>query len=1325
MSRRSRYLRNFALILLGILALLASVSWLWLESDSFDRWLKTRIVTALEERFPVSATIDRAHLEVLGGTVEIENFRLRSRIHRVDIPAIEIAKARLNFSLFRILSQGLHLDELFVSQPKVHIAEDPNGRLNIENIFLRPDSAPSEDTPGRSGLPWTVQIGSVQVKNGMLSYENERIVFDSQDGVLTFSLQRKPGSQAYAGDLNLSGFESSVDHFTLPVSEVRTRFTLTENQIEFHLLELNGPAVDAQLAGTVEDLEAPRYNLDLDLEVNLADLEIFHVADQVEQGRVQITGHLDGLLAEPVLSGTVISPLVQVRELPFQDLDGEFSLDRMGISLPRFTFDLFDGSGSAKGQGYWNRDRSSEFRVQVARVDLSSLLSYANLENVMLAGSSDTTLTVVWPGMSLNEIEISGGFKYRGAVGEQGLSQSMPFRSPLPFEGSGEVTYSNGSLELSNGHLTTEITDIDFSASIANTGTREFSATITSKSAQELLDVGTSLGLPWEEFRQRFDIDPSGQVRAKVDVKSPSTGTTTLDAQLRIQRIEMSSQLLGSISGQFHLADNQIRIESVELTNPEFELSGSAWLDRFSPAERFGIRTRVSKFPSGILFDALQIDPYFSGLVSGQFSVARNETDDYSGDGNIRLENIAVPGLPAGTIEGLSTRLSIRNGTLHLSDTILSSPAGELHGFLAYALESGSFSTRFDGEELSLGELPFPESLPIQGSLNLSIVGGGTLENPEISVTANSEVLHIAEYSLQGFQLSCLPEAGLNRFSIGGTFLDQPFQVSGTVEPTTPFPFKAQLVLRDMPLSPYLVLLTETDVSGVEAFLTGLIEAEGTLKEFSKLQLRGDLQRLRLMLRDYELTTAESITLTLADGSIQIPSLHFIGEGTDLRVQGQIDLKEQGSVNLKLVGNSSLLLLNAALEKASVEGRLDLETNISGPLDSPQIVGTATLSRARFVHSDLPISFWNIQGSLKFTPAQLSLEHLVADTEFGQINLDGGVFLESFVPQRWQISAVGTGLQVEYPADVISTVDMNLSLVKTLGTQLISGTIYLRSSEFTKNITLADLILQLAQPASTRQGPSGQEDIALDISVTGHRSVRIDNNLGDITASANLSMIGTVANPVILGSISIDEGALYLEGNDFDINRGTISFNDPYKTSPYFNFEAETTIREYEITASVRGPMERIRASFNSDPPLSTAGVVALLATGQTPEEIFGSGTTSQTESGTLALYGAGALLSKTLGKELESQTSKLFGLQRFSVDPFIDSGRDRDPGARITLGVQLSKNVNVTYVSSLGKELLGQTVVVQYRLSNWLTLVGTSDSEGSLALDIKFKNRF
>lgn len=958
------------------------------------------------------------------------------------------------------------------------------------------------------------------------------------------------------------------------------------------------------------------------------------------------------------------------------------------------------------------------------RVELPLVLSYLKLEEVSLVGSLDSELKVAWPGMSLSETEISGDLKFRGSLLDQESSEIMPARAPIRFDGSSKFDYGEGLLAFNTGFLKTEQSEVEFSASIGGTRPATFSSEIGSQSAEELVNVALSLGIPWKDFQQRFALKPSGQVKSDLDLGFPSERPTEVHARLQIESVEMAGHSLGSVSGQVHLVAEEYRFESVELTSPEFDLSGSAWLDRFSPAERFGFQTEVTKFPSGLLFELLQIEPYFSALVSGQVELSRDGPSELAGNGTLQLTELAVPRLPEETIDEITTRFDLVSGILRLQDTVLLTPAGVLSGFLDYGFEHGSISSSLEGSGLSLGELPLPESVSIEGDLNLSVQGRGTIENPEIAIAADSERIEIDNYAFEDFQLSCVPEAGLNRVSLGGAFLGQPLELTGTVEPSPPFPFKAQLLLSGTPLTPYLKVFME-EVPEIEAFLTGKIEAEGTLSELSNLQVSGDLQELRLLLRDYELSTAEPVTLTFAHSSIQIPSVRFTGEESDFTLRGRLNLEEQKSISLKVIGTSNLRLLNAAFEGGSVEGQLDLETDISGPLDSPQIVGTANISRARLVHRDLPLSLWNVDGSLKFTPAQLSLESLAADTELGRIKLDGGVFLESFIPQRWQISAVGTGLRVEYPTDVVSTFDMNLNLVKALGKQLISGRIYLRSGEFTKNLTLAELVLELAQTTPTRQRQTEQDETALDISVVGQRSLRIDNNLGNVTASADLSMTGTVANPVILGSITIDEGTLSLEGNDFEIIRGTISFNDPYKTSPYFNFEAETTIREYQITASVRGPREAIRASFSSDPPLSTAGVVSLLATGQTSEEIFGSGTTGQTESGALALYGAGALLSNTLGRELESQTSKLFGLQRFSVDPFIDSGRDRDPGAKITLGAQLSRNVNITYVSSLGKEIVGQTVVVQYRLSNWITLVGTSDSEGSLAIDIKLRTRF
>ena len=109
---------------------------------------------------------------------------------------------------------------------------------------------------------------------------------------------------------------------------------------------------------------------------------------------------------------------------------------------------------------------------------------------------------------------------------------------------------------------------------------------------------------------------------------------------------------------------------------------------------------------------------------------------------------------------------------------------------------------------------------------------------------------------------------------------------------------------------------------------------------------------------------------------------------------------------------------------------------------------------------------------------------------------------------------------------------------------------------------------------------------------------------------------------------------------------------------------------------------------------------------------------------GTLAVYGAGAILSRSFAEKLETRTSRLFGIEKFSIDPFL-FGSERDPGARITLGKQITKDLSVNYSTDLSSNQQGQIVVFEYKVADWLTTVGTRDQDGSFAVDFKLKKRF
>ena len=253
-------------------------------------------------------------------------------------------------------------------------------------------------------------------------------------------------------------------------------------------------------------------------------------------------------------------------------------------------------------------------------------------------------------------------------------------------------------------------------------------------------------------------------------------------------------------------------------------------------------------------------------------------------------------------------------------------------------------------------------------------------------------------------------------------------------------------------------------------------------------------------------------------------------------------------------------------------------------------------------------------------------------------------------------------------------------------------------------------------------GTGSTSELGLNITVNAYRAIQIENNLADISASGDLKIRGTVTNPVLQGSLKVDDGRLFLERNEYRIVRGGVSFADSRRTRPIVNFEAETQVQDFDIGVLVNGPVDRLKVNFRADPPLPTPNILSLLALGQTGEGLFQGGADQRAES--LAVYGAGALLNQRLNESLQSRSNRLFGLDRISIDPFLSSA-ERDPGARVTLGKSLGNRLSVTYSTDLGSESQGQIVIIQWKLTDWLTLVGTGEQNGTLAVDFKLRRRF
>ena len=147
----------------------------------------------------------------------------------------------------------------------------------------------------------------------------------------------------------------------------------------------------------------------------------------------------------------------------------------------------------------------------------------------------------------------------------------------------------------------------------------------------------------------------------------------------------------------------------------------------------------------------------------------------------------------------------------------------------------------------------------------------------------------------------------------------------------------------------------------------------------------------------------------------------------------------------------------------------------------------------------------------------------------------------------------------------------------------------------------------------------------------------------------------------------------------YKLQRGVITFDDPNQTHPVLNVSVNTTIEQYNLTLTMRGPLDKLTTEYTSDPPLATADVINLVARGKTTGEQAAS---SQSTDSMIASQVAG---------QLSSGIQKLAGISSLQIDPTL-GGNNSNPSARIAIQQRVTKNLLFSFstdVSQPGSEIV------------------------------------
>jgi autotransporter translocation and assembly factor TamB len=266
--------------------------------------------------------------------------------------------------------------------------------------------------------------------------------------------------------------------------------------------------------------------------------------------------------------------------------------------------------------------------------------------------------------------------------------------------------------------------------------------------------------------------------------------------------------------------------------------------------------------------------------------------------------------------------------------------------------------------------------------------------------------------------------------------------------------------------------------------------------------------------------------------------------------------------------------------------------------------------------------------------------------------------------------------------------------------------------------------------------------VRFDVQIDAPSSLRVENNLARMVASADLQLRGTYDKPLLFGSAQIDRGDVIFEGNRYLVTRGTIGFANPSRIEPYFDIEAETRVRmvgqvvgqsdAYRVTLGFTGTASKMSMNLNSDPPLSSVGILLLLLGQSSAQDLqnaelrtLNPSASSRSEEDLMKAATA-RLLTGSMTAPVNRAVGQTLGVD-LQITPSIGSS-ETDPltaSARVIVGKRLSNRAYVTFARPLGTTPSAtQILVLEYDQNDRLGWVLTQNGDRTFSIDFRVQHR-
>jgi autotransporter translocation and assembly factor TamB len=758
------------------------------------------------------------------------------------------------------------------------------------------------------------------------------------------------------------------------------------------------------------------------------------------------------------------------------------------------------------------------------------------------------------------------------------------------------------------------------------------------------------------------------------------------------------------------------------------------------PAVRGGEMTLTghASGPAGALrFDAALAakETSFSGNRFAGATVALRGTygRELVVDGRVAATGLETSALDFETIEApFAYRAPARkpgDGTLRMPSIVARSGAARFTGRATYAPGSGRYDVALASQGLTAGALHAlatedAAKLPPATPITLKVAGAGTVKAPRADVDVRLGAFRHEDLELGESAVRAKVDG--KTLQVDGKLFGGQASVNGRMPLAGAGNGKIELKFAQTRLAPIFALMPENVREKVElpigGLLTGTVRVEGPLAEPRRLRASVDLTELEFAYDDLALANRGPLRLTYADRRLTFRSFHLTGGGTDVGIRGVLGLGVASDLNVEGKIDLALLEKVAPQQFADASGRAVIDGSLRGMLGDPSLAGALAIREGELETRNLPQPIRDLNASVRLSRDRIFLDQLKATLGYtGRISAFGGATLGAdFMPTNVSLQVDAKEIAIRAPGvELVANAD--LGFTGRPGGGRLDGQVKVLEGEYTQDVDLTGGIAARRGGAPKRGGASALQnpllrDLGLRVQVLVPDQFYVRNNLAQAELRGDLVVLGTPARPVIVGRAEALDGKVTFQDRTYTLEETTIDFIDPAKITPYVHVVASSNIQGVDVRVQANGTPEQLKLDLSSMPAMSQTDVLALIATGQTPEQLREGG------GGGLATA-SNLLMNQVAGGVARGITDRgvvdVLRIKPGSADP------NQPGGGSLTVGKRLNEKLTITYTQDIAAapgRTPGRIMVFDYLLTDSIVLKMEQDLGGGFNAAARYR---